>query len=77
VAVNPAGDICTKNVAVIGVGGESASSYLPAMRMMARNLDRLPVDRILTHRLPLDAAAEALAVSQTGAAVKVVFQPNG
>lgn len=77
VPVNPAGDLCTKNVTILGVGGESASSYLPAMRMMARNLDRLPVDRMITHRMALDEAAEALAVSQTAGSVKVVFQPNG
>lgn len=77
VAVNPAGDVCTKNVTVLGVGGESASSYMPVMRMMAANLDRLPMDRIITHRFALDDVAQALAVSQTGAAVKVVLRPNG
>ena len=35
VAINPNSDICTKNVSVIGVGGETATSYLPSMRLMA------------------------------------------
>ena len=40
------------NIGVIGVGGETSTSYLPSMRLMAANLDRLPFDRIVSHRMP-------------------------
>ena len=47
------------------------------MRLMAANLDRLPFDRIVTHRMPLERADEAMAIAQAGEAMKVVFAPNG
>jgi threonine dehydrogenase-like Zn-dependent dehydrogenase len=77
VQINPNSDICTKNVSIIGIGGETATSYLAGMRLMAANLDRLPFDRIVTHRMPLDRAEEAMAIARDGASMKVVFAPNG
>ncbi len=77
VGVNPNADICTKNVAVLGIGGERATAYVPAMRMLARNLNRLPLRSVVTHRLPLERAAEAVELSQTDAAMKVVLAPWG
>jgi threonine dehydrogenase-like Zn-dependent dehydrogenase len=76
VAVNPTAQICTKNVGVIGVGGETSTSYLPAMRLMARNLDRLPFERIVTHRFGLADAQEALEVAQLDGAMKVLIDPQ-
>ena len=76
VQINPNADICTKNVSIIGIGGETATSYLAAMRLMAANLDRLPFDKIVTHRMPLDRATEAMAIAQGGDAMKVVIAPN-
>jgi L-iditol 2-dehydrogenase len=76
VAINPNADICTKNVTVIGIGGETATSYLPAMRLMAANLGRLPFDKIVSHRFGLGRAQEAVELAQTGAAVKVVMSPG-
>src|SRR4029079_15879068 len=76
VSINPNSDICTRNVTVIGVGGETATSYLPSMRLMAANLDRLPFERIVTHRMPLEQAREAIELAQTDAAMKVVMAPH-
>jgi threonine dehydrogenase-like Zn-dependent dehydrogenase len=76
VAINPNSDICTKNVTVIGVGGETATSYLPSMRLMAANLKTLPLDKFVSHRFGLDRAQEAVEIAQTGAAVKVVMSPG-
>jgi L-iditol 2-dehydrogenase len=77
VEINPNSDICTKNVSVIGVGGETATSYLPSMRLMAANLHRLPLERIVSHRMPLERAPEAIELAQTDAAMKVVMAPHG
>jgi L-iditol 2-dehydrogenase len=76
VNVNPNADICTKNVNVIGVGGETATSYLPAMRLMAENLDRLPLMSIVTHRMALEQATQAVELAQTDGAMKVVLCPD-
>lgn len=76
VGINPNVDICIKNVCVLGIGGEAATSYVPAMRVMAENLDRLPFERIVTHRMPLESAQEAVELAQTDAAMKVVMDPG-
>jgi threonine dehydrogenase-like Zn-dependent dehydrogenase len=75
VPLDPSGDVCTKNTTILGIGGESAASYLSAMRLMAANLDRIPVERLITHRLALEQADWAVQVAQTDAAVKVVIDP--
>lgn len=75
VPVNPNSDICTRNVAVLGIGGEKATAYLPSMRLMAANLERLPLDRLVSHVYGLERAAEAVAMAQAGEARQVVFDP--
>jgi L-iditol 2-dehydrogenase len=75
VGINPNADICTKNVSVIGVGGETATSYVPAMNLLARNLDRLPLTEIVTHRMPLERAADAVELAQKDGTMKVVMDP--
>jgi L-iditol 2-dehydrogenase len=75
VPVNPNADICTRNICVLGIGGETDSAYEPAMAAMVAHLDRLPLGRVVSHRFPLDQAGEALELSQTDAARKVVLCP--
>lgn len=75
VGLNPA-DICARNVAILGVGGERARAYLPSMRLLAANQDRLPLERIVTHRFPLLEAERAIGVSQMDGAMKVVIKPH-
>jgi threonine dehydrogenase-like Zn-dependent dehydrogenase len=62
-------------VTVIGVGGERATSYAPSLELLARNRDRLPIDLIVTHRLRLEDAREALELAQRDGAMKVVLDP--
>ena len=75
VGVNPNADICTKNVSVIGVGGETATSYVPAMNLLVANLDRLPLGEVITHRMPLERAREAIELSQSDGTMKVLMDP--
>ena len=76
VPVNPNRDICTRNVCVLGIGGETSEGYVPAMAAMAAHLDELPLDRVVTHRLSLEDAEEAIRVSESPEAMKVVFAPR-
>lgn len=55
----------------------TATSYLPAMRLMAANMSRLPFNRIVTQRMPLERAQEGVELAQTDAAMKIVMAPNG
>jgi threonine dehydrogenase-like Zn-dependent dehydrogenase len=76
VQINPNADICTKNVNVIGVGGETAESYKPAMDLLARHLTTLPLESFVSHRLPLERAQEGLELAQRDEAMKVVLSPT-
>jgi len=73
VEINPNADICTKNVNVIGVGGETAETYKPAMDLLVHNLGTLPLEKFVSHRLPLEQAQDGLELAQRDEAMKVVL----
>ncbi len=75
VKINPNSDICTKNVAVIGIGGERATAYLPSMRLMEANQDRLPLEKIVSHEFVFEDAEKALVTAQQDGAMQVVMRP--
>jgi threonine dehydrogenase-like Zn-dependent dehydrogenase len=75
VEINPNADICSRNVNVLGIGGEMAESYMPAMELMTRNLDRLPLQSFVTHRVALEDAQSGLELAQRDEAMKVVLSP--
>jgi threonine dehydrogenase-like Zn-dependent dehydrogenase len=77
VPVNPNRHVCTRNVCVLGVGGETADGYVPAMEAMNAHLGSMPLERVVTHRFQLEEAPEALELSQSAEAMKVVFDPRG
>jgi threonine dehydrogenase-like Zn-dependent dehydrogenase len=76
VAINPNSDICTPNVSIIGVGGETAVSYAPSLALMAANQGRYDLERIVTHHFPLDRAQEAVVTAQADGAMQVVIDPT-
>lgn len=76
VQINPNSDICSRNVSVLGIGGEMATHYVPSMNLMVANLERYPLDKIVSHTLPLDRAQEAVLLAQSGEAMQVVLDPR-
>jgi L-iditol 2-dehydrogenase len=76
VQINPNSDICSRNVSVLGIGGEMATQYEPSMRLMVANLDRYPLRKIVSHILPLDRAREAVRLAQSGEAMQVALDPR-
>lgn len=76
VLINPNSDICSRNVSVLGIGGERATEYEPSMRLMAANLDRYPLRTIVSHILPLDRARDAVMLAQSGEAMQVALDPR-
>jgi hypothetical protein len=63
-------------VSVLGIGGELATEYEPSMRLMAANLDRYPLRKIVSHILPLDRAQDAVMLAQSGEAMQVALDPR-
>lgn len=76
VQINPNSDLVTRNVSVLGIGGEKATEYEPSMRLMLANLDRYPLRKIVSHILPLDRATEAVMLAQSGSAMQVALDPR-
>jgi L-iditol 2-dehydrogenase len=76
IPVNP-NRVVVRGLTVLGIGGEVLEQYGPVLRMLARHADRLPFASAVTHRVPLEEVADALELSQTGAAMKVLVAPNG
>lgn len=76
VHINPNSDLVTRNVSVLGIGGEKATDYEPSMRLMLANLDRSPLRKIVSHILPLDRATEAVMLAQSGSAMQVALDPR-
>ena len=51
-------------MAVLGIGGETAESYVPARELLARSLDRLPLEHFVSHRLSLEQAQYGVELAQ-------------
>jgi hypothetical protein len=74
VEVNPNADICSRNVAVLGIGGETADSYVPAMEPRPE----ISIGcrwRSSSRILPLEEAERAVELAQRDEAMKVVLWP--
>ena len=76
VQINPNSDICTRSVSIIGIGGEKATEYLPAMKLMAANLDKYPFEKITSHIFSLEQAQEAVIFAQSNEAMQVAINPS-
>ncbi len=73
IQVNPHKDLCTKNIRLIGIGGEELLGYAPSLKQMVRYQKSLHLDEIVTHRYPVDQAEEAVKKAMSGEAIKVVI----
>ncbi len=68
--------LCGRNLTLVGVGGEDARAYEGTLRLLARNHDRLPLARAITHRFPLEQASDAMeAALRADGVMKVVIEP--
>jgi len=76
VQINPNSDICTRSVSIIGIGGEKATEYLPAMKLMAANLDKYPFEKITSHIFSLEQVQEAVIFAQSNQAMQVAINPS-
>jgi len=77
VPVNPA-DVLGRNLTIVGVAGEDARCYDATLRLLADHHERVPFHRAVTHRFPIERAAEAMETAlAAGTAMKVVIVPAG
>jgi L-iditol 2-dehydrogenase len=73
VPVNPA-DILGRNLTIVGVAGEDARVYDATLAMLAEHHEQVPFHRAVTHRFPIERAAEAMETAlAAGEAMKVII----
>ncbi|HKV43147.1 MAG TPA: zinc-binding dehydrogenase [bacterium] len=75
VAISPHRHLCSKNVRIIGVGGEEAAAYGPSMRQMARYMQHHPLREFVSHRYRLEDVEAAVLKSIAPDSMKVVIDP--
>jgi len=75
VAISPHRHLCSKNVRIIGVGGEERASYGPSMRQLVRYMRHYPVGEFVTHRYRLGDVDAAVNKAISPDSVKVVIDP--
>jgi len=75
VSINPHRHLCSKNVRILGVGGEEAGSYGPSLRQMARYMGQYPLRSFVSHRYALKDAEAAVRKSMAPDSMKVVIEP--
>jgi threonine dehydrogenase-like Zn-dependent dehydrogenase len=81
VSFNPAQQLVAKNATFIGALGMSEEDSLTAVRVIESQ--RLPLEQVVSHQLPLSRVAEAMAALNSDyrldgrTAVKIAIAPNG
>jgi L-iditol 2-dehydrogenase len=65
--------ICSKNLRIIGVGGEAITMYGPSMEAMDRYRQHYPLHKFVSHYYPVEQAEEALKLSMTDDCMKVTI----
>ena len=76
VEVNPSADVCAPNISIIGVGGETTVSYEPSLILMAEQMGRYPLEKIVSHKIPLGTVEGAIRLAQRDEAMQVVLDPH-
>ena len=69
-------DMTTKNLTIAGASFPKPKHYYQAMHLAAHLQDRVPLAELITHRFPIEKAADALAAVHNGTVVKAVIDPT-
>ena len=74
--VNPQRQILSKNARIIGIGGQTASSYAASLRLIKRFLRTLPIEMIVTHKFRIEEAERAMLTAISMESMEVVIVPE-
>ena len=60
---------------MIGIGGDDISQYYPSIKLLERNIDKLPWNKIISHEFNIDNVHEAMDVAMSDQSMKVLLNP--
>ena len=75
IPINPHSHILEKSARVIGIGGYDISQYYPSIKLLERNIDKLPWEKIISHQFNIDNVHEAMDVAMSDQSMKVILNP--
>jgi threonine dehydrogenase-like Zn-dependent dehydrogenase len=67
--------LVSKSIRMIGLSNHPITGYGPSMELMLRYQDKMPLDKFVSHKFPLEKAKEALETAMGPNSMKVVFEP--
>jgi threonine dehydrogenase-like Zn-dependent dehydrogenase len=81
ISLNPALTMCSKVVTIVGAWASSTDHFVQAIKLM--ECGRLPIDKLVTHKIPLDRITETFKACSTDymmdgrEIVKAAVDPHG
>ena len=75
ISINPHSHILEKSARVIGIGGDDISQYYPSIKLLERNIDKIPWEKIISHEFKIDNVHEAMDVAMSDQSMKVLLNP--
>ena len=73
--INPQRQILSKNVRIIGVNGQTASSYCASLRLIKKFQSEIQFSDMITHKFKIDEAEKALKTAMTMNSLEVAIIP--
>ena len=75
ISINPHSHILEKSARVIGIGGDDISQYYPSIKLLERNIDKLPWKKIISHEFNINNVHEAMDIAMSDKSMKVLLNP--
>ena len=75
ISINPHSHILEKSARIIGIGGDDISQYYPSIKLLERNIDKLPWKKIISHEFNIDNVHEAMDIAMSDISMKVLLNP--
>tara|TARA_A100001037_G_scaffold286456_1_gene294873 strand:+ start:563 stop:1693 length:1131 start_codon:yes stop_codon:yes gene_type:complete len=75
ISINPHSHILEKSARVIGIGGDDISQYYPSIKLLERNIEKLPWKKIISHEFNIDNVHEAMDIAMSDISMKVLLNP--
>ena len=74
--VNPQKQILSKNARIIGVSGQTASSYAGSLRLIKKFSRTIPIETLVTQKFSIEEAERALLTAISMESMEVVIAPR-